>query len=712
MQKISLLFGAWLLVTWFASLPMPGFQLANTGMPTKLIAKESPLQIQATANDPLFVQQDNLKQLKVESAWDITTGNSFVVALIDTGINAGHEDLVNKLWVNQREVANNGIDDDGNGYVDDINGYNFIHNTNDILDNNGHGTSVASIIAASTNNNKGIAGINWNAKIMALKALNSLGGGEYTHVISAIRYAVDNGARVINMSFGTYIENSDLETAVNYAISKGVTVVAAAGNNSQNGLLYPANYPSSIAVGAVDDVGIRASFSNYGSNLDIMAPGVNIPAAHYEENDTYARYSGTSYAAAHITGLVSLMLAKNSSLTPPQIESLLKAATLGSSNTFEYGSGLVDARKVLDAINQSVAITANIATSTNSLLANGTDSSQVTITIKAGNSVAISRSVRLRIKNGPVRINDIDTTAELVDLGATDSEGKISFRLSSYLPGEKQLTFIDAVLGTELGSVTVQFNNLSSSLYKADLVSKSPDLTLSAGDSANLWVELKNTGNVPWSGVGDNKNQFRLGAAQPKDRLSLLADDSWISGNRAATLEQAVVYPGEVGRISFNIKTKSAGTYKEYFSPVVEYISWFNLPLSWNITVKKEETSNYQVELISRSGDIELNRGEMGALTVVFKNTGNISWPMTNTGAVRLGTTQLMDRQSRFYGNSWVSKNRATDMGFEISPGSEIALTFAITAPDTAGVYYESFKLVSEYVTWFGPTVTWRIKVI
>lgn len=709
MRKISLLFASWLLISWLGVPSTEGLHIASSGLPVELISN-SPLQIQAIVNDPLFTQQDNLQQLKMESAWNVTTGNSSPIALIDTGVNSSHEDLSGKLWVNPREVANNGIDDDGNGYIDDINGYNFMQNNNNLVDENGHGTSVASIMVANTNNGKGIAGINWHAKVMVLKALNSLGGGEYSHVVSAIRYAVNNGAKVINMSFGTYIENADLEAAVNYAISSGVTVVAAAGNNNQEKLLYPASYPDAIAVGAVDSIGMRASFSNYGGNLDIMAPGVNVPAASYERSDAYAKYSGTSYASAQITGLVSLMLSRRVDLTPRQIESFLKAATTTGSNTLEYGSGLVDASKLLSAITPALPITATITATPTSLLANGLDSSLVTITVKEGNMPAISRRVQLKVKNGPVKINGTTTTA--IDLGFTNGSGIINFSLSSYLTGAKQLIFVDTNSGTEIGSVVVQFNSLNPSLYGASLVNKSSDINLNVGETSNLWVELKNTGSAPWIGVGDNKNQFKLGTASPKDRVSLLADTNWISQNRAATLSEAVIYPGEIGRISFNVKANATGTYKEYFSPVVEYITWLNLPISWKITVSGIGTAEYQAELLSRSGDLELYRGERTVLTVTFKNIGNNSWLAAGTGAVRLGTTGPNDRQSKFYTNSWVSNNRAIGTMFVVPSNSEISLTFTIVAPDTAGVYYESFKLVSEYITWFGPTVTWRIKVI
>src|SRR3989344_5492203 len=354
MKKFHLI----LIFSLIANLPPP----VRGGLTVQAVGSNpiDQITIQQLASDPLFAQQANLQQVRIQQAWDITTGVNTVIAVIDTGVALNHDDLVGKFWINPDEVPDNHIDDDKNGYVDDVNGYNFYQNNNDLTDQNGHGTAIAGIMAAGVNNGKGIARINWNAKLMVLKALNSLGGGEYNNVANAVRYAADNGARVINMSFATYVYSLDLEQAINYAIDQGVIIAAAGGNNSKNQLLFPAAYANVVAVGAVDSAGYRASFSNYGANLDVVAPGVNIPSANYIAHDAYTSNSGTSFATAHVTGLISLMLARNSNLTPAQAESILKSTATPRGSATEYGSGIIDMPAALLSIQPVSVITGTI----------------------------------------------------------------------------------------------------------------------------------------------------------------------------------------------------------------------------------------------------------------------------------------------------------------------------------------------------------------
>jgi len=277
----------------------------------------SPLHVQATPNDPYYSQQWYLKRIKADQAWDITQGTNLVVAVIDTGVDFNHPDLVGKIWVNSKETPNNNKDDDRNGYIDDYYGYNFISDHANIDDYHGHGTGIASIIAAGTNNGRGIAGINWNARIMILKALNDIGGGDFEDVAKAIRYAVDNGASIINMSFGSVTSSAILSNAVNYAINQGVPMVAAVGNQGNSSIFYPAAYPNVIAVSGVDRNDNHPSFANYGSNIDLVAPATDIIMAGLVGGPSgdYVQGSGTSFAAAQVTAGASLILGRYSVTT-------------------------------------------------------------------------------------------------------------------------------------------------------------------------------------------------------------------------------------------------------------------------------------------------------------------------------------------------------------------------------------------------------------
>lgn len=218
------------------------------------------------------------------SAWDWSRGAGTVVAVTDTGVDVSAADLSGKAWVNPAEVAGNGLDDDGNGYVDDVNGYDFFNGDSTVYDagdGDQHGTHVAGTIAAATDNGIGVSGMGWDTRFMALKFIGPSIGTDYG-AAEAIAYAVDNGADVINASWGGYGASSIIEAAVGYAASKGVLVVCAAGNEGYNAdvtPMYPAAYPATnvVSVAALDRNDALAPFSNRGAtSVDIGAPGVSI----------------------------------------------------------------------------------------------------------------------------------------------------------------------------------------------------------------------------------------------------------------------------------------------------------------------------------------------------------------------------------------------------------------------------------------------------
>ncbi|MDP1694276.1 MAG: S8 family serine peptidase, partial [Candidatus Woesearchaeota archaeon] len=253
-------------------------------------------------NDPLYPQQWHLPKVSASQAWasltNITNLSSApVIAVIDTGVQWSHPDLANNIWVNTGEIPNNNVDDDTNGFIDDVRGWDFVETTssycstgedcsvedNDSNDFHGHGTHVAGIAGAVTNNNLGVAGACWFCKVMSVRAGFSVGnppnGGslEYDDIAQSLVYAADNGANVISMSFGGS-DSLTLQNAVNYAYSQGVVLVAATGNSNTGSTIeaFPAAYSNVISVAATDQNDQKASFSNYGSWVDIAAPGVNI----------------------------------------------------------------------------------------------------------------------------------------------------------------------------------------------------------------------------------------------------------------------------------------------------------------------------------------------------------------------------------------------------------------------------------------------------
>ncbi|MCW5314888.1 S8 family serine peptidase [Nostoc sp. KVJ3] len=268
------------------------------------------------------------------------TGKGVVVAVLDTGVDYNHQDLKDNIWTNPKEKASNGIDNDGNGYANDIHGWNFVDNNNNVLDDNGHGTHVSGIIAGE-NNNYGVTGIAYNAKIMPVKVLDSSGSGDDTTISKGIHYAVDNGANVINLSLGSVFPDDILKSAIEYASGKGVTVVMAAGNDGSSSPDYPASYASTsgIAVGAVDRNNQMADFSNRSGTQPISyvtAPGVDVYSSI--PNNQYATYSGTSMASPYVAGVVALMLSANHNLTESQIRDIVTSTAGNSTQSSSYTS--------------------------------------------------------------------------------------------------------------------------------------------------------------------------------------------------------------------------------------------------------------------------------------------------------------------------------------------------------------------------------------
>jgi subtilisin family serine protease len=267
-------------------------------------------------------------------AWDISTGSSDVVIVsIDTGIDYRHEDLAANMWVNPGEIPGDGIDNDGNGYIDDIHGIDTANGDSDPLDDNGHGTHTAGTMAGVGNNGIGVTGIAWNAKLMALKFLSSAGNGSTSDAIAAIQYMTMMKTRygvnivVSNNSWGGGEASEALREAIAASIDAGILFVAAAGNLSSNNDQFP-SYPASfdlpgiVSVAATDHRDVLASFTNYGANsVDLAAPGVDILST--TPNNTYSRFSGTSMAAPHVAGVAALLADVNPGLSPRELAEIL-----------------------------------------------------------------------------------------------------------------------------------------------------------------------------------------------------------------------------------------------------------------------------------------------------------------------------------------------------------------------------------------------------
>ncbi|MFA5879262.1 MAG: S8 family serine peptidase [Candidatus Margulisiibacteriota bacterium] len=312
-----------------------------------------------TPDDTYYNKQWNIPLTSMNKAWDYNQGSkSIIVAVIDTGVDWKHEDLMGNIWLNTKEIPDNGIDDDKNGYVDDYRGWNFVSVEppgKDPMDAAGHGTFVSGIIAGTINNAKGIAGIS-QSSIMALKAGDKDGSFETNEATEAILYAANNGANVLNLSWGAFSDpllyDKILEEAVAYAIKKGCIVVASAGNESANidtDPVIPACYTGVYAVSAVDNTGtFDSSYSNYGNRIDFSAPGTEVPSTYFDgTHKSYAYDSGTSFSAPHIAGLAALILSVNSNAKVYDAISKTATSKTGASKDMYYGYGIINGVKAL-----------------------------------------------------------------------------------------------------------------------------------------------------------------------------------------------------------------------------------------------------------------------------------------------------------------------------------------------------------------------------
>jgi serine protease len=314
-----------------------------------------------TPNDPSYnpSTQWNLFQVNASQAWAISTGSPNIrVAIVDDAIQINHPDLQPSIWTNVNEVPGNGIDDDGNGYIDDINGWDVATGTNNPNPPNNtfdHGTHVAGIAGARTNNGIGVASIGHNIRLIAVKATTS--ASFVTHGYEGVIYSVAAGAHVINMSWGGSGFSTTAQNIINYASNQGVVLVAAAGNDNVSSVFYPAGYSQVIAVASTTFGDAKSGFSNFGSWIDISAPGSAIYSTIV--GSSYGTKQGTSMASPMVAGLAGLMLSLNPSLSPADIKTCLQssATNIDAANPSfigQLGAGRINAFAAMNCVSATL----------------------------------------------------------------------------------------------------------------------------------------------------------------------------------------------------------------------------------------------------------------------------------------------------------------------------------------------------------------------
>jgi serine protease len=415
-------------------------------------------------NDPNFSKQWGLQDsgygIHAPSAWSGSTGRGITVAVVDTGIRRDCPDLQGTQI---------------------LQGYNAITNGSDPTDDNGHGTHVSGTIAQTTNNNFGCAGVAYEASLLPVKVLGSDGSGSNFDVAEGIRWAADHGARVINMSLGG-AGGSTLQDAVRYATAKGVVICAAAGNGGGGSLSYPAAYPETISVGAIQSNGQKASFSQYGNGLSVMAPGVNILQQTWDPQKGqfyFGSWAGTSMATPHVSGTAALVLSRNSSLTPAQVKDILQrtARDLGPSGwDSETGYGLIDAAAAVNAAgggsNPSPSPTPtpsdpsyNIAVTQIQAPSSAPLNSTVAVTVQVQNKGNTTVDARVTLTEGPagdapggstVRVAPGETSSANLSWASGSSPGSHSLRAAAEIVGH---TDADPSDNSRLATIDVSSGN-------------------------------------------------------------------------------------------------------------------------------------------------------------------------------------------------------------------------------------------------------------
>jgi subtilisin family serine protease len=282
-------------------------------------------------------------------AWDVETGNpDVIIAISDTGVDWDHPDLAANIWINEDEIID-GTDTDGNGFIDDIRGWDFVNDDSNPMDDQGHGTNCAGITSAVTDNNIGIAGICWSCTIMPVKGLNDRMAGTEKGLADGIIYAIDNGAKVISMSWGNYGHYEVLEDAANYAYSQGAVLVGAAGNEQTDRMSSPDGFETVIKVAATNYNDIKITASDYGYDTDVSAPGWDIYTTDFDDEYTYFKFC--SSACPHVSGLAGLILSQDTTLTNDEVRRIIRANVDPYNSEYYIGTGRINAYKALTRYN-------------------------------------------------------------------------------------------------------------------------------------------------------------------------------------------------------------------------------------------------------------------------------------------------------------------------------------------------------------------------
>ena len=558
------------------------------------MAVEQDVEVRAFSfNDTHYSSQTNLAQMKMQSGWSYLAGaNTIKIAIIDTGVKGTHEELTGKVLA----------------------GYNVLTSSATLAgadsDDHNHGTAMASVAAARANNNAGIVGTAYSgASIIPVKALNAAGTGVASNVAAGLIWAVDHGADVANLSLGASVYSQTLHDAVQYAINHRVVVVAASGNDGGS-LAYPASDSLTLSVGSVNASNKRSSFSNYGSELDLVAPGESIWVATDASNSSYGQATGTSVSAAEVSGIVALGVRWHQGVSTTSLQNYLtssatKVSSMGSYNrTNSFGYGLVNYDEMLKRGSFSYQFANQNSYPT---LPQG-ESYNFVVRVKNNGSSTWRQDV---VHLGTA--HDQDRTPRFAREGdgasGWTSPNRVKMQERIVYPGQNA-TFSFWMRNDNVGPGTYnEYFQLvadgvgwmqdygiywgvtvptATAAYDYSHVKQNGYPGLTNGWSYRFVLIVKNTGSATW-----NRNVVHLGTSHDKDRVSPFTRESrtgtpsgWTSPNRIKMQESSVA-PGQYANFVFYMRNDglSSGTYREHFQLVADGVGWMeDYGIYWDVS--------------------------------------------------------------------------------------------------------------------------------
>jgi len=514
-----------------------------------------------TPNDPSYNLQYGLTRINAAQAWDISQGDTTIsIGIVDTGVDWDHPDLAANIWRNWNEIPNNGIDDDNNGFIDDIRGWDFggLNGTPDndpMEDQPDHGTHVAGIASAVTNNGIGVASIGFKCKIMAIKtSRNDLRGPNGPYIIfgyEGIVYAANNGARVINCSWGGSGFSMFGQEIINYAISKNSLVVCAAGNSNSSEPFYPASYKGALSVASTTNTDARSSFSNFGKTIDVSAPGNNI--YNTWQNNTYATLSGTSMASPLTAGLAGLVVSRFPQYNAIQIGEQIRVNcddinSVNPSFQFLLGNGRINAFKSLNNTNSKSVRAIDLTFSDEQPGGNGDGifQSGETITVSAVFVNYLSPTSNLTIQlesrtsystvlSGTFNVGAVNTLQQF-----NNQNNKFTFRISNTTPQNALVNFL------------IRYTDGSYADFQWIEVIANPTYATQSGNNVKLTITSKGTlafNDYPTNSQGqgfkynDSNNQLFEGALILGTSAERISDAARGANQSVQNNDFAVVQP-------------------------------------------------------------------------------------------------------------------------------------------------------------------------